>query len=118
MIAASSREGDGRYSQTKTSLSVFLSLSLFGAERLRTRSCCCRKRISASRETRDRRVHASSALKSTKTLSVQTRDYPIDKPALARMTFSEATGRLATTFSSSRPERWCSSSACRAGNGA
>jgi hypothetical protein len=39
---------------------MFLSLSLAGAERLRTSSCCRRKRTSASRETRDPRIDASA----------------------------------------------------------
>ena len=66
--------------------------SLAGAERLRTSSCCRRKRISASRETRDPRIDASRALQNVRTLNIWTRDYPIDKPAPARMRFSAATG--------------------------
>ena len=55
-------------------VSVLFSLTRDGAERLKTSSCCRRKRISASRETRDPRIDASSALKNARTLDIRARD--------------------------------------------
>lgn len=104
---------------------MLFSLTLGGAERLKTSSCCRRKRISASRETRDPRIHVSSALMNVRTLNIWPRHYPIDRPAPARRRFSVGTDggnrrypRVAAQFPGDLPQTLAASSVCRYGRAA